>query len=149
MQVTNQMLSLVGSLLADPTNPPPPPEVPLVIPTTREDSPTPDPEPSAPRPVKKARVAKEAYQPSATAAIDAEPKEEIDVSFMNARELKQKRKDDLKKKNQARKDRKAGAELVEEQAAGAEMAVGMTGTEEAGKKRKGPDDDGGKKKKRK
>jgi DNA-directed RNA polymerase I subunit RPA43 len=159
------MLCITGSLLSDPSNPPPAPEAPA--PTTQiQDSPTPEPEEETPRrPVKKARVVKESLNSSqatphhsqeAPSAVYEEPEEEVDESMLTERELKKKRKDEVKAKNNLRKERKAGERMMAEQEAQADTAVpipipGAASGEgqEAGKKRKGGDEEGGKKKKKK
>lgn len=171
MQVTNQMLSLTGSLLADPHNPPSPPPTPAAAQPMR-DSPTPEPEyhsQTPVRPAKKPRQNKDKentnnpIEPShpipARASKQPRPvpvleeKEEIDESFLSARELKQKRKEEAKAKRDARKEKKAENVMVAAQAVGGDMAVGLEGAEDAGaevgKKRKGGAGEGGQAKKRK
>jgi DNA-directed RNA polymerase I subunit RPA43 len=118
MQVNNNVLSLTGSLLADPTNPPAPPSP--ILPT-RLPSGSPSPEPEYVRPAKQARPAqaKLSQQPSAS-AVQPAAEEVIDDRFLSARELKAKRKAEEKAKRDARKARKEDKHLeeVEEVAAG-------------------------------
>lgn len=136
------MLSITGSLLEDPSNPPALPTV-----SRRTPSLSPElPEPPAKRPYRpRASVAKTGAaatpsksqhttfdeEPAAAAAEEvAEP--EVDTSKMNSRELKKYRKEQEKVKRDARKARKEGAAEAE------------TGT-----KRKADEEDGGERKKRK
>lgn len=135
------MLSITGSLLDDPSNPPALPAV-----SRRTPSASPElPEPPAKRPYRpRASVGKPAATPSKAqhltfdepaaepaAAAEAEP--EVDTSKMNPRELKKYRKEQEKAKRDARKARKEGA-----------AAEAETGT-----KRKADEEDGGERKKRK
>lgn len=142
------MLSLTGSLLDDPANPPALPAI-----SRRTPSASPElPEPPAKRPYRPrvsvgkpaaatpskaqhkafddapAAAAEDAYE---QAEAEAEP--EVDTSKMNPRELKKFRKEQEKAKRDARKARKEGA-----------AAEAETGT-----KRKADEEDGGERKKRK
>ena len=158
MQVTNQMLSLTGSLLDDPSNPPPPPEIQSIR------APTPSPTPSLPdmqvdeppRPAKKSKVKPSAptqapytqqMNGSSQAPIVASsvPEPEVDERFLSARELKAKHKADAKKKRDERKSRKEerqvdGREETDNGMFGGEEEVGMKrkagDVDEEGKKRK-------------
>lgn len=139
------MLSLTGSLLDDPSNPPALPTV-----TRRTPSASPElPEPPAKRPY---RPRASAGKPGASAtpsksqhttfeepagaepATAAEAEPEVDTSKMTARELKKYRKEQEKAKRDARKARKEGA-----------VGDGV----ETGTKRKADEEDGGERKKRK
>jgi hypothetical protein len=136
------------------------------------DSPTPEPEHHSQtpvRPAKKPRQNKDkentnnSIEPSHPIPARApkqprpvpvlEEKEEIDESFLSARELKQKRKEEAKAKRDARKEKKAENVMIAAQAVGGDMAVGLEGAEDAGaevgKKRKGGAGEGGQAKKRK
>ncbi|WVQ80314.1 hypothetical protein IAT38_002419 [Cryptococcus sp. DSM 104549] len=139
VQVTNQMLSLTGSLLSDPSNPPPAPEPSALPVRAPSPTPSPSPEPEARAP-KKARVAKPPR--AAAVAQDIEPKEEVDFSSMTARELKAYRKEEEKKKREARKARKGDKDAEDVQ-------VVDEPAQEAGVKRKAGGDDGEKRKKKK
>ncbi|OXC85745.1 DNA-directed RNA polymerase I subunit RPA43 [Cryptococcus neoformans AD1-7a] len=132
MQVTNQMLSLTGSLLEDPSNPPPAPEI---VAAPIMPSPSPSPEPQQLRPAKKART-----QPQSQAK-QADIKDEVDTSKMTARELKAYRKEEEKKKRDARKARKEGR--MDDDAEGEEQGEGGSGT-----KRKADEQEGEKRKKK-
>jgi len=163
MQVTNQMLSLTGSLLDDPSNPPPPPEIQSIR------APSPSPTPSLPdmeveeppRPAKKSKVKPSAptqapYQQQMNGSSQAPvvassvPEPEIDERFLSARELKAKHKADAKKKRDERKSRKEEKQIEVLEEAGAGMMVGMNGDkEEVGMKRKAGDVDGEGKKRKK
>lgn len=118
MQVNNNVLSLTGSLLDDPTNPPAPPTP--ILPT-RLPSGSPSPEPEPVRPAKQARPApaKATARPSASAA-QPDAVDVVDDRFLSARELKAKRKAEEKAKRDARKARKEENQIeeVEEAAAG-------------------------------
>ena len=141
MQVSNQMLSLTGSLLSDPSNPPPPPEP---IATTREASPSLSPqpmdvEPSAEEPLRshadtnghvQTYDAELQPQPAAAAAVEV-----IDERYLSARELKQKRKDEKKGKRDERKARKEEKVLEAVEAIGAGAMVGVKGKEEVVKRK--------------
>ena len=162
MQVTNQMLSLTGSLLDDPSNPPPPPEIQSI----RAPSPSPTPSVSGmevneqpPRPAKKSKVKPSAptetpytqqMNGSSQAPVVASSEPQVDERFLSARELKQKHKADAKKKRDERKSRKEEKQIDVLEEAGAEMMVGMKGSEEeVGMKRKAGDaDTEGKKRKK-
>lgn len=149
------MLSLTGSLLSDPTNPPDPSTLP--IPNSiaqRANSPTPEPVmylPPSARPAKKTKSTPALPIPDAAAAATAAAaapapapasaqrplpaatnilKEEIDEAFLSPRELKQKRKEDERRKRDARKERKEANELEGTVAAGGRVAVAMSGVEE-------------------
>lgn len=146
MQVNNHTLSLTGSLLADPTNPPPPPspmtnmQAPL-----RSPSLSPEPEPVAHRPAKQARYAVDSSAdntnvsdsvPVSTAPAkrqnptSSQPRVEEDViddRYLSARELKKKRKDEEKRKRDERKARKEERVLEHVQEVGAEASVTMQG----------------------
>ena len=162
MQVTNQMLSLTGSLLADPSSPPPPPDIQSI---RAPPSPSLSPEPMevdepAPPPTKKPRQPKQTNGhapaqgrpqqsvPEVQAQVPAEP--QIDERFLSARELKKKRKDEEKRKRDERKSRKEAGQIEALEEAGAGMMVGMNGDEaEVGSKRKAGDvDEEGKKRKK-
>jgi DNA-directed RNA polymerase I subunit RPA43 len=161
MQVTNQMLSLTGSLLDDPSNPPPPPEIQSI-----RAGPSPSPTPSLPelevdeppRPAKKSKVKPSAptqapytqqMNGSSQAPVVASSEPQIDERFLSARELKKKHKEDAKKKRDERKSRKEEKQIDELENAGAGMVVGMNGNEEVGLKRKAGDADGEGKKRKK
>jgi len=164
MQVTNQMLSLTGSLLDDPSNPPPPPELQSI-----RAGPSPSPTPSlsgmevdepAPRPAKKQKAKPSAptqapYQQQLNGSSQAPvvapsaPEPQVDERFLSARELKKKHKDDAKRKRDERKSRKEDKQVEALEEVGAGMMVGMNGNEEeVGMKRKAGDG-GGEGKKRK
>lgn len=98
LTVTNNMLSLVGSLLADPASAPPMPT--MVVPR----SPSPD---IIERPAKAAKVAtpKAAKPVKPVQKTAATPV--VDESKMSARELKAYRKEQARAKRDARKARKA------------------------------------------
>ncbi|WWD22458.1 hypothetical protein CI109_106949 [Kwoniella shandongensis] len=140
MQVTNQMLSLTGSLLADPANPPPLPEPSLAdIPSRPSPTPSPSPEPESSRPTKQQRT--KAPAPAPVATYDSAPRpvptsapeaEVIDTRFMNARDLKKFRKEEEKKKRDARKARKEEQVLEEVQEVGAERLVDAVGIDVEG-----------------
>ncbi|KIR37292.1 DNA-directed RNA polymerase I subunit RPA43 [Cryptococcus deuterogattii 2001/935-1] len=132
MQVTNQMLSLTGSLLEDPSNPPPAPEI---VAAPIMPSPSPSPEAQQPHPAKKARTQP---QPQTKQVV----KDEVDTSKMTARELKAYRKEEEKKKRDARKARKEGR--AEDDAEGEEQEEGGAGT-----KRKADEQESEKRKKKK
>ncbi|TYJ56729.1 hypothetical protein B9479_002499 [Cryptococcus floricola] len=126
MQVTNQMLSLTGSLLSDPFNPPALPE-PVAAPA-HSPSPSPSPEPQA-RPQKKARVINNAPELK---------EEEVDTTGMTARELKAHRKEQEKKKRDARKARKGDEQGEEdEQTAGTKRKADEDNAEGRKKKKGG------------
>ncbi|KAK8845505.1 hypothetical protein IAR55_006218 [Kwoniella newhampshirensis] len=159
MQVSNQMLSLTGSLLSDPSNPPPMSEASLAVPPrpspTPSPSPSPSPEPESSRPAKRTKASVAArydsdLQPVPTSAPEAEV---IDTRFMNPRDLKKFRKEEEKKKRDARKARKEEKVLEEVQEVGAEKLVDVVGRGEeetaVGAKRKagGGEDEKRKKKK--
>ncbi|KAE8543166.1 hypothetical protein D1P53_000653 [Cryptococcus gattii VGV] len=132
MQVTNQMLSLTGSFLEDPSNPPSAPEI---VAAPIMPSPSPSPEPQQPHPAKKARTQP---QPQTKQVV----KDEVDTSKMTARELKAYRKEEEKKKRDARKARKEGR--AEDDAEGEEQEEGGAGT-----KRKADEQESEKRKKKK
>nr|WRH23604.1 DNA-directed RNA polymerase I subunit [Naematelia aurantialba] len=162
MQVSNQMLSLTGSLLPDPTNPPPLPETSVTI---RAASPSVSPEPGpeavtkgAPTsmdvdtPVRKQRQKPTSGMLPANEAYDAELQplpshaaleETIDERFLSARELKKKRKDEEKRKRDERKARKEGQTMqaVEQVAAGHMVEAKGTGqpAQEGGMKKRKAD----------
>lgn len=118
MQVNNNVLSLTGSLLADPTNPPAPPTP--ILPT-RLPSGSPSPEPEQVRPAKQARPAQaKSSQQASTSVAQPEAEDVIDDRFLSARELKAKRKAEEKAKRDARKARKEDKQIeeIEEAAAG-------------------------------
>ncbi|KAK4683891.1 DNA-directed RNA polymerase I subunit RPA43, partial [Tremellales sp. Uapishka_1] len=96
MEVTNQMLSLTGSLLADPSNPPPEKAAQLGPTTISFDSPSPSPSPS-PEPERVLKAAKTAHKsiPNHAAVPEAEV---VDERFLNPRELKQRRKEEERAK---------------------------------------------------
>jgi DNA-directed RNA polymerase I subunit RPA43 len=165
MQVTNQMLSLTGSLLDDPTNPPPPQEIQSV----RAPSPTLsqmdiEDEPAPPPKKHKQTNGKDKTHKSAAASNGHAPAQvqvsvpevapsvvepEVDERFLSARELKKKHKEDAKRKRDERKSRKEDKQIEAMEEAGGEMMVGMHGNEEeVGMKRKA-EDGGGEGKKRK
>ncbi|GMK56715.1 hypothetical protein CspeluHIS016_0305550 [Cutaneotrichosporon spelunceum] len=136
LDVTNQMLSLTGSLLADPSKP-------QALPETTRRSPSPDllempkrqrKEPAAATPVKTPAKATGAKPPAKSAP--ATPA--IDESKLSARELKKLRKEQEKAKRDARKARKAGEGDEEE----------MEGDEPASLKRKADDSEGPRKKRK-
>ena len=155
LQVNNSVLSLTGSLLADPTNPPPP--QPLASATTRAISPSPSLSPEPIRPHKVARTqnvrdmpteavdeldVEMAEQAETTQATQAEPVvDQIDERFLSSRELKKKRKEEEKKKREERKVRKEEREIQQVEEVGARDMVRMSGTMEdrVGEKRKGED----------
>lgn len=122
MQVNNNVLSLTGSLLDDPTNPPPPP---VAVVQARAPSPSPSPEPT--RPAKQARTSR----PAETYEHEPEAVEVVDDRFLNPRELKKKRKDEEKKKRDARKARKEGQALEGVERAAAGDLVGVQGEDTA------------------
>ena len=165
MQVTNQMLSLTGSLLAVPSNPPPPPDIQSIrAPPSPSLSPEPmevdEPAPKA----KKARQQKPQNKTNGHTPAQARPSQavpevqstapaepQIDDRFLSARELKKKRKDEEKRKRDERKSRKEAGQIEVLEEAGAGMMVGMHGDEEpeVGSKRKAGDvDEEGKKRKK-
>lgn len=147
MQVNNQMLSLSGSLLKDPHNPPPPPEAHAF--SAAHHSPSPSPEPMLPpRPAKKARRAKqpvanghanghaeaEVYDPELQPHPENLEHPAVAGEFLSAREQKQKRKEEqraLRDEKKRRKEEKqlqgveveAGGDMIE--AAGTERGAGM------------------------
>ncbi|WVF66130.1 hypothetical protein IAT40_000869 [Kwoniella sp. CBS 6097] len=153
VQVTNQMLSLTGSLLADPSNPPSLPET-AQMPTRVSPSPSPSPERDV-RPAKQARTTQPKRAPRAQA--HAEPEEpEVDTSNFTARELKAYRKEQEKKKREQRKARKEEQTVLDTvQDVGAEDMVARQGQvaevdeEVVGAKRKAGEDAGEKRKKKK
>ena len=144
LQVTNQMLSLTGSLLADPTNPPVPPESPEPV---QHASPSLSPEPMNVEPP----MAQPRYentrratgpvtydaelQPQPEAAIEHEV---MDERFLSARELKKRRKDEKREKRDERTVKKNEKVLEAVEAAGGGDMVGMKGIapDAVGKKRK-------------
>lgn len=141
--MNNNVLSLTGSLLEDPANPPPPP-----VPTIQARPPSPSPSPEPARPAKQPRTNRPAQPSVPTETYEHEPQavDVIDDRFLNARELKKKRKDEEKKKRDARKARKEAnvLEVVESAAAG--DLVGVQGEDEAlggsaGMKRKVKDEE--------
>ncbi|WRT63747.1 uncharacterized protein IL334_000670 [Kwoniella shivajii] len=137
MQVTNQMLSLTGSLLSDPSNPPAVPETAL-LPSRVSPSPSlsPEPESESARPVKQPRLANK----RAVAAPAYEEEEEPDTTGWTTRQLKQYQKDLAKKKRDARKARKEERVLEDVQDEGAGDLVNVQGSEELiGIKRKAGD----------
>ncbi|WVN90965.1 uncharacterized protein L203_106210 [Cryptococcus depauperatus CBS 7841] len=142
IQVSNCMLSLIGSLLPDPYNPPPAPEP--AIPWSRPSpSLSPDPEPS----LKKAKVQLTKQQQQT-----AEQREtDIDTSQMTQRELKAYRKEQEKKKREERKARKGAAGGEDGQNEMGIEASDLTEQQEAiaGTKRKAELENGEKRKKRK
>ncbi|OCF36187.1 hypothetical protein I316_02060 [Kwoniella heveanensis BCC8398] len=157
VQVTNQMLSLTGSLLADPSNPPSLPET-AQMPTRASPSPSPSPEPDV-RPAKQARSTQTQSKRAAPRAqarqVEQEP--EVDTSNFTARELKAYRKEQEKKKREQRKARKEEQAVLDtvQDIAGEEM-VGRQGQdvpphdeEVVGAKRKAAEDAGEKRKKKK
>jgi hypothetical protein len=146
MEVTNQMLSLTGSLLKDPSNPPPVPEthtIPYRSPSVESEmevDPVPTKRPKktaqkAPRPSQaNSHLPKENAPPAVTATYDeelrpnpaaAQTKEVIDERFLNPRELKKLRKDEEKRKRDARKARKEDQILGEVMEAAAEQMVNV------------------------
>ena len=162
--MTNQMLSLTGSLLADPSNPPPPPDIQSIrAPPSPSLSPGPmDVDEPAPSEAKKARQQKPANGhptvhaqnrpqqsvPEVQSTAPAEP--QIDERFLSARELKKRRKDEEKRKRDERKSRKEAGQIEVLEEAGAGLMVGMNGEEpEIGSKRKAGDVDGEGKKRKK
>ncbi|WWC58225.1 uncharacterized protein I303_100763 [Kwoniella dejecticola CBS 10117] len=148
MQVTNQMLSLTGSLLSDPWNAPPPAETTLTLPSRVSPSPSPSPEPT--RPVKQPRLANNKAAAYQAASAPAYEEEEVDTTGWTARQLKQHRKEMDKKKRDAKKARKADKVLEEVQAEAGGDLVGIQGREEAvGTKRKAGEGDGDIRKKKK
>ncbi|WVQ93758.1 hypothetical protein IAU59_000835 [Kwoniella sp. CBS 9459] len=152
VQVTNQMLSLTGSLLADPSNPPSLPET-AQMPTRVSPSPSPSPERDV-RPAKQAR----STQPKRAPRVQVEEEPEVDTSNFTARELKAYRKEQEKKKREQRKARKEEQTVLETvQDVGAEAMVTQRGadlgegeeTVGVGAKRKAAEDASEKRKKKK
>lgn len=146
MEVTNQMLSLTGSLLQDPTNPPPLPEthtIPYRSPSVESEmeidtQPVKRPKKShtqskPPRTSHAATAATSTVIPTvgSSAPYDANlqpnpaaaPTKVIDERFLSAREVKQLRKEEARRKRDARKERKEGEELEQVMAAGGEQMV--------------------------
>jgi len=154
MQVSNQMLSLTGSLLADPANPPPPSEPTILI---RDPSPSPEPlevEPpeeqprhSNPKPITKGHATYDTeLQPRPEAAVRHEV---IDERFLSARELKKRRKDETKDKREERKAKKGEVILDAVETVGGGVLVGLRGSGgEKVVKRKADGDSGEMRKKR-
>lgn len=144
MQVTNNMLSLTGSLLADPSKAP---AMPTVVASAVARSPSPDlPEPPAKRQATAKVAAPRATKaPAAARKSAAPPVPEVDTSNMNARELKKFRKEQDKLKRDARKARKGdagGGDEEKEDADARDLEVSTGG------KRKAEDQGGEPKKKR-
>jgi len=153
MQVTNQMLSLTGSLLDDPSNPPPPPEIQSIRALSPSPTPSiPEMEVEPPRPAKKSKAKPSApteapytqqLNGSSQAPVVASSEPQVDERFLSARELKAKHKADAKKKRDERKSRKEEKQIDVLEDAGAGAMVGMKGdAEEVGMKRKAGDIDG-------
>lgn len=166
MDVTNQMLSLTGSLLSDPSNPPPPPETSAIpyrspsVDSAMDVDPAPPP---AKKPKKKAGTDTASKQPrgsqanghAAASAYDAElqpdpaaaqTKDVIDERFLSARELKQRRKEEERKKRDARKARKEDKVLEEVVELGAEKMVDVSARAVAGQELEQEVAQGGKRK---
>ena len=148
MQVTNQMLSLTGSLLSDPSNPPPEMYAPVPIQSSPSRSPSPTPSMTTPAPPQKRQknlkqpsqnlqtngdsahppsTAAGTYDPTTIEPVPASTEKEeepyIADEFLNPRQLKQRRKEQEKAKKEARKARKEQGVLETVQEVGAEQAV--------------------------
>jgi DNA-directed RNA polymerase I subunit RPA43 len=138
MQVTNQMLSLTGSLLDDPSNPPPPPEIQSIrapSPTLSEmdvedveDEPAPPPKKHKQTNGHDKHHKANGHTPAAAQVAVVAPEvapavvePEIDERFLSARELKKKHKEDAKKKRDERKSRKEDKQIEELQVAGGDL----------------------------
>ncbi|EIW68031.1 hypothetical protein TREMEDRAFT_63917 [Tremella mesenterica DSM 1558] len=144
LQVTNHMLSLTGSLLSDPSNPPAPPS-PILIP--RPPSPTDEDLPShqnddiimtspTKEQIHRLPTAREERQKVVLPAYDsslqplpanAKDLEVIDERFLNEREKKRRRKEAEKAKQAKRKGKKEAKDIVEVQEVGAGRMVDLTG----------------------
>ena len=152
MQVTNQMLSLVGSLLADPTNPPPPPEHARdVSPAASDDmvdfesSPPPETPEPAPQPRRKRPRNELAKQPEdvpdivpqVESAADPGAMDIVDERFLSAREVKALHKEKKRRRREERKARKEERGLEAAEVVGAEKMVRLDpGEKERKRKRK-------------
>jgi len=124
MAVNNGVLSLTGSLLADPTNPPPPP-TPVMPVRAPSASLSPEPE-HAPQPAKQVRQARPTTSRVSEQAAPAAA-EVIDDRYLSARDLKAKRKAEEKAKRDARKARKDERHLQEVEMVGAAGLVDAKG----------------------
>ena len=145
LQVTNQMLSLTGSLLADPFNPPSPPESPKPL---RHASPSLSPEPMEvepptaqplhEHPTRRAfdpAIYDDELQPQAEATTEHQV---IDERYLSARELKKRRKDKSREKRDERTVKKNEKVLKAVEAVDGGDTVGVKGlvSEAGGTKRK-------------
>ncbi|WVR03528.1 hypothetical protein IAU60_000520 [Kwoniella sp. DSM 27419] len=128
MQVTNQMLSLTGSLLSDPSNPPAMPEA---VAAPIRPSPSPSPEPAS-RPAKQPRVVAKPKPRQQAQRVE----EEVDTSLMTARELKAYHKEQARKKRDERKARKGERAGDEDDAEEDSGAIPVPGEDATGVKRK-------------